>query len=268
MNENNGDESRITEFMLSNALSEYQRISCYRNTRAVVTRKGFVDIRLEKSEYQGLTVEGAYNIIRRQIKRMKKKKNPRYGMTEKSRAAVIEAYKKGLKPASRFQSPELHSYGFNYPVRFFRWVVQNFRIGAQEYHYTSVANNRTAFYSRRAVDYMVREYDLDFLLRIYKAGWNAETTYKKRGIRYAKVRIVGSLPMLCPDNHVIALCFLYEDMLIFNRKFVMRENDERVSIMRIWEMVPVEIMNIEQFEVLEEIIKYRREHFTELINSK
>lgn len=249
--------SEITKAKLINLLYDYARIH-KRPAARIMFRGKSVDLYFGKgtSALQGLTIEAAYEVLKKYT--TEKKVSGGNGYIGRSMSINAKrAYERGLKPLSRITPSDLKQNGFNYPVRFFRWLVHNWDIKPKEMHHTSAACNITAFYDSSVIRYVAQCCNLELLFQVYKGKLTKEQAKQIRNIKYAKVRVIDKLLGGTFGKVVNIDCVLCDGLLFFSSKLCFRADHSGVEILKILDEPPSDRKNGELEKLADELIKHK-----------
>ena len=148
------------------------------------------------------------------------------------------AHKRGEFTLSKVNARLLRENGFNYSVKFFKWLCKKGYVKPLGFHHTGVAANMTRFYSLSTVGLIVEKYNLDTLYEMYLKKISISEMARMIGIKYAKVRTSARV-LGMKSSAVIELdVILYNEICYFSKQQSFVYEEGTAYMIQKWDKIP------------------------------
>lgn len=201
-----------------------------------------VTLVLNGKRFEGISREDAANILESRVRSKKEaklqeqwrrnKKGKGYIGRSMSRNAE-DAYRRGLKPISKFSAAELKENGFRYSLAFFKWLTQQY-INCEETHHTTASKRMTKFYGKQTIRKLVNSYDLELLYRLYRYGLSQADGFRMKGLQYVRIQALDSLIGGTSGCTVRVDCIQYDAFLFYSFDRCFYKEDRRLCVMEVY----------------------------------
>lgn len=247
-------------------LYDYNRRSKTDNAKISWTDKDICNLFIHK-ESLILSNEEVIKKLKSELKILPQYNKKGRGYIGKSMSVNAKrAYKKGLKPISKFNSEELQQNGFLYSYSFFKWLVDEHYIVPKESHHTSASKRMTNFYNKDTISFVVKFYNLDLLYNIYCGKIGKAEAKRKRNIQYAVVEILDTLIGGNKGKRIKINCILCDNILFYSHKLCFHKEDDRINILEQFDERPFNNFNNKYLKgVSEKLLVKRTEYFYKYI---
>ena len=164
-----------------------------------------------------------------------------------------KAYINGFFTLSKLKKETLLKNGFDYSVRFFKWLCKNGYINPSESHHTSFSYKISKFYSPKTIQYAVKSLNLKNLYSLYLKKETVENLRIKMNIKYARV-VVGSSFIGIKTPPVVLDCIKYKNLLYLGVDTILSRDNNEKKIVDVWDNKPDNWVNKNTHKIIMKII--------------
>lgn len=169
---------------------------------------------------------------------------------------AADAYKRGLKPISKFRLSDLRDEKFQYSLRFFKWLIAH-HITPEELHHTSAAKKMTRFYGAKTIKKLNTAYDLYFLYKMYLENLPMEWGLREKNIQYLRMPVLDTLIGGQSGREIRLDRIAYQELVFYSFSACFYRNDKRVQILEAFDQPPTDWNNKNTKALVQYLLRYK-----------